>query len=62
MHGMGTYYDKKKVQDNVENTMPRYHETYAISHTLVGNKIVHHTDVVGVAPTGDAPTTSSFST
>ena len=34
-----------------------------ISSTLVGNKIVDHSDedVVGAAPTGDAPTTSSFS-
>ena len=32
-----------------------------ISHTLVGNKIVDHSDVVGAAPVGTAPTTSSFS-
>ena len=30
--------------------------------TLVDNKIVHHSDVVGASPTGAAPTTSSFST
>ena len=33
-----------------------------IRRTLVGNKIVDHSDVVGAAPVGAAPTTSSFST
>ena len=33
-----------------------------ISHTLVGNKIVDHLDIVGALPVGSAPTTSSFST
>ena len=31
-----------------------------ISRTLVGNKIVDHSDVVGASPVGAAPTTSSF--
>ena len=31
-------------------------------HTLVGNKIVDRSDVVGASPVGAAPTTSSFST
>ena len=39
-----------------------YRQVSNIRHTLVGNKIVHHSDVVGASPTGDAPTTSSFST
>ena len=39
-----------------------YRETTNISHTLVGNKIVDHSDVVGASPVGAAPTTSSFST
>ena len=30
--------------------------------TLIGNKIVHHSDVVRASPVGAAPTTSSFST
>ena len=30
--------------------------------STLGNKIVYHSDVVGAAQTGDAPTTSSFST
>ena len=38
------------------------YKTCNISHTLVGNKIVDHSDVVGVPPVGAAPTTSSFST
>ena len=39
-----------------------YRQTSNISHTLVGNKIVDHSDVVGASPVGAAPTTSSFST
>ena len=39
-----------------------YRKTSNISHTLVGNKIVDNSDVVGVSPVGAAPTTSSFST
>ena len=42
---------------------PHYcRKTSNISHTLVGNKIVDHSDVVGASPAGAAPTTSSFST
>ena len=37
-----------------------YHQIYDISRTLVGNKIVDHSDVVGASPVGAAPTTSSF--
>ena len=33
-----------------------------IRRTLMGNKIVDHSDVVGASPVGAAPTTSSFST
>ena len=39
-----------------------YRQTSNISHALVGNKIVDHSDVVGASPVGAAPTTSSFST
>ena len=39
-----------------------YREVSNISRTLVGNKIVDHSDVVGTAPVVAAPTTSSFST
>ena len=40
----------------------KYRKTSNISHTLVGNKIVDNSDVVGASPVGAAPTTSSFST
>ena len=39
-----------------------YRQTSNISRTLVGNKIVVHSDVVKASPVGAAPTTSSFST
>ena len=39
-----------------------YREVSNIRRTLVGNKIVDHSDVVGASPVGAVPTTSSFST
>ena len=39
-----------------------YHQTFNIRGTIVGNKLVDHSDVVGASPVGAAPTTSSFST
>ena len=39
-----------------------YRKTSDISRTLVSNKIVDNSDVVGASPTGAATTTSSFST
>ena len=39
-----------------------YHQTSNIRHTLVSNKIVDHSDVVGASPVGTAPAASSFST
>ena len=39
-----------------------YRKVSNIRRTLVGNKIVDHSDVVGASPIGAAPTTSSFST
>ena len=39
-----------------------YRKASNISRTLVGNKIVDNSDVVGASPLGAAPTTSSFST
>ena len=38
------------------------YQTSDISRTLVGNKIVDHSDVFGTSPDGAAPTTSSFLT
>ena len=42
--------------------MSYYRQTCNISRTLVGTKIVDHSDVVGASPVGAAPATSSFST
>ena len=39
-----------------------YRQTSNIRCTLVGNKIVDHSNVVGASPVSAAPTTSSFST
>ena len=39
-----------------------YHQVSNTRRTLVGNKIVDHSYVVGASPVGAAPTTSSFST
>ena len=39
-----------------------YRKVSNIRHTLAGNKIVDHSDVVGASPVGAVPTTSSFST
>ena len=46
----------------VGTAYPEYRQTSNIRRTLVGNSIVDHSDVVGAAPVGAAPTTSSFST
>ena len=40
----------------------KYRKVSNTRRTLVGNKIVDHSDVVGASPVGVAPTTSSFST
>ena len=39
-----------------------YPKTSDISHTLVGSRIIDHSDVVEASPVGAAPTASSFST
>ena len=39
-----------------------YRQVSNIRCTMLGNKIVDHSDVVGASPVGAAPTTSSFST
>ena len=40
----------------------KYRQIINIRRTLVCNKIIDHSDVVGASPVGAAPTTSSFST
>ena len=39
-----------------------YRQISNMRRALLGNNIVDHSDVVGAAPAGAAPTTSSFST
>ena len=46
----------------VKLTTFKYRQVSNIRHTLVGNRIVDHSDVIGASPVGAAPTTSSFST
>ena len=53
-------YDKSTKCIFVSNSY--YRKTSNISRTLVGDKIVDHSDAVGASPVGAAPTTSSFST
>ena len=40
----------------------QYRQTFNIRSTLLDNKIVDHSDVVGASPVGAAPPTSSFLT
>ena len=49
------------IQELTEYVM-NYSKNSNIRCTLLGNKIVDHSDVVGASPVGAAPTTSSFST
>ena len=50
------------IYDVIMNSWCSYRQISNISCTLIGNKIVDHSDVVGASPVGTAPTTSSFST
>ena len=43
-------------------SVPTYSQVSNISRTLLGSKIVGHSDVDGASSVGAAPTTSSFST
>ena len=49
------------VDEIVQGWNKVYRKTSNIRRTLVGNKIVYHSDVVGASPVGAAQTTSSFS-
>ena len=60
-----------KISDNMLSNITTWHNVSVamiyrqvsnISRTLVGNKIVDNSDVVGASPVGAAPTTSSLST
>ena len=50
------------VWESDANLYVKYRQVSNIKHTLVGNEIVDHSDVVGASPVTAAPTTSSFST
>ena len=45
---------------HIDFTWQMYRQTSNIICTLVGNKMVDHSDIVGASPVGTAPTTSSF--
>ena len=53
---------RTSMNDNEHYSKTNYRNVSNIRRTLVGNKIVDHSDVVGASPVGAAPTTSSFST
>ena len=59
---MDGYVILKQVTRESAAILLTYRKTCNISRTLVGNKIVDNSDVVGASPVGAAPTTSSFST
>ena len=52
-------FDYQLTRGSIQNN---FRQTSNIGPTLVGNKIVDHSDVVGESPVGDGPTTSSLST
>ena len=53
---------EQSIKISVSATVHVYRKVSNIRRTLVGDKIVDHSDVVGASPVGAAPTTSSFST
>ena len=61
-HGDQHWGSHHTIQSDLIITQYDYRQTSNISRTLLGNKIVDHSDVVGASPVGAAPTTSSFST
>ena len=61
-HHLSHYLGANKLVWYASQTDYNYCKTSNISRTLVGNKIVDNSDVVGASPVGAAPTTSSFST
>ena len=54
--------ERKIVQVTWLSLFLDYRQTSYLSHTLVSNKIVDHSDIVGALPVGAGPTTSSFFT
>ena len=62
MLSVGAWEDLCSEEQNKNPLMSPYNDMFYARHSLVGNKIVDHLDVVGASPVGVAPTTSSFST
>ena len=58
MYSRKMRYNRLLPQSGLEH---KCRQTSDVSGTLVGNKIVDHSEVVGTSPVGAAPTTSSFS-
>ena len=59
---MSSFEDDAQTFSNIAQLPADYRQVSKMRRTLVGNKIVDHSDVVGASPFGAAPTTSSFST
>ena len=59
---MGTLFTNAYVSPGAYFAGMIYSEVSNIRCTLVSNKIIDHSDVVGASTVGAAPTTSSFST
>ena len=57
-----SHFDSKLTEVHSQRSILRYRQVSNIKRTLVGNKIVDNSDVVGASPVGAAPTTSSLST
>ena len=53
---------KCQICEHPINLFQIYRQATNINRTLVGNKIVNHSDVVGASHVGTAQTTPSFST
>ena len=58
------HYVKSDIDDSATSIIRKkvYRQVSNIRRTLMDNKIVDHSDVIGASPVGAAPTTSSFST
>ena len=52
----------EEIENHCDTMESWYRQVSNIRRTLVGNKIVDNSDVVGASPDGAAPTTSSLST
>ena len=65
MKNMVTLYDMTATlhfQSIYKTSNSNYRLTSIRRHSLLGNKIVDHSDVIGASPVGAAPTTTSFTT